>query len=204
MVDSYFTEIGRQIREDYVQGRRRFYEARTGVTSDFGSSLIATWDGGLDSHGKTHQPIWPKIAKFLEQQTIAPEFLVQLVFANWADITPPLPTHFLSPVVVKQYLDAVPALHARLEHSLKNQWHLLNTHRVIHLSNGATEQEAACWAIADESLPFMPLFRYIVAERLNYTDLQTAIAEKARRQVRATRQLLSATTWAQLIPKGWL
>ena len=204
MVDSYYTQMGQQIREDYVRGRRRFHEARTGKPSNFGRGVMAAWDGGVDANGRNHQPIWPKISQFLDQQAIVPEFLLQLVFTNWSDITPPLPTHFLSPVVVKQYLDASEELRRRLENSLRNQWQLFNTHRSLHLSNGATEQQAACWAIADQELTFTALFRYIIASRLGYTDLQTVAEDKARRQVRAMRQLLLTTTWSQLIPKGWL
>lgn len=162
------------------------------------------WDGGLDKQLKNHVSVWPRIARFLEQQCVAYEYLIPLVFMNWSSSTAPLPTHFLSPTVVQEYAAALPSFLEQLDSTLRSQWAQFQTTQTLKICSGLSEYDAAVFAIGDPLTPINGLFRYILASRLPSPEQMQIFEECAWEQAQATRWLLRQTAWAQLVPEEWL
>jgi hypothetical protein len=89
-------------REAYLQRREELNAILGNSEPDLRSRPIPRWDGGVDSYGRQHSPIWPRIAEFLRQRGIGNP--VHFISANMSAGCP-LPPELMTENAVKRYYD---------------------------------------------------------------------------------------------------
>ena len=97
-----------EITEDVLPGFiRRIYcsEYRVACPSspDYGNEAIPHWDGGVDSFGRNHRPVWPRLATFFTQHQIDPIVYIQAAFALRRGRTPPAPNTLMHGDLLSHY-----------------------------------------------------------------------------------------------------
>jgi hypothetical protein len=93
--------LAHRVRELYWAARCNHELAATGMPVHTKPVAAARWDGGTDSGGRRHQPIWPKIALHLFAAGVDPETAVRAIFVLRAGTTSPFPNALLRPDIVE-------------------------------------------------------------------------------------------------------
>lgn len=87
------------LREIYIL----CYREATGK-NDYGRGAMPQWDGGEDSFGKRHRPIWPKVAAKIIEYGVDPlDFVRAQFWVNGPSTKPPPPTYLLSEEAIARY-----------------------------------------------------------------------------------------------------
>lgn len=192
-------------REIYCAERVRFANEVEGRrTKEYIPS--AQWDGGVAADGKTHEPIWPKIARFMLRNKLNPAAAIAIRFRMAAASglrRPPFPNQIAMDYHLDKYTGAAgqagiteESLRAVLRSEIACCSMNMTKYQLYH---EMTAQEAYRWVLTDEELPISPLLRYCIAEHENITDVAD------RYLARATTQYICApdehdTVWGNLLP----
>lgn len=165
-------QLSSRVRELYVRAYRAHREIR-GISCDYGERRIPHWDGGVDSYGKNHKPIWPKIAHKLRQNNIDPSAAVRAAFADWKGGDPPRPTVLLSETVLQSALEAMEVRRQRLRADLPLMLQAFEQGRMSFdlLCGSKNELAIARAVLRDPAVPLSCVFRYCLAAALGFDDL---------------------------------
>lgn len=130
------------------------------------------FDGGQDSRGAIHRPVWPRIAKFAEQYGADPLILVRAVFAYRSDRQIPPANLFVSQAALESYrqYQAERAVDVAYEFkSFKTQARRLKW----ELEQTIAAPLEVIWrlVIVDPALSYGPLYRFALASEMNEVDL---------------------------------
>jgi hypothetical protein len=198
--DVLLASVSRQLRTLYVNAYRSYHASRKGTTTAWGARAIPRWDGGADSYGKVHPPIWPRVAQFCLAMGIDPGRLVRTAFDGWLDarrqLQPPTPEVLLSPVTLARaqqpdFEDAALARH-RQERVFRVELTLLQR-------QGYSVADAVHQIVSDQTLGLQPLFRYCVASSLANGAWMTQLRAQALLEYLFNRQGYDQT-WNGLVP----
>jgi len=199
-------ELARYCREAYIHERRQL-QLRTGDEERPYSNPGPKWDGGMDSRGAVHKPVWPKIAQFMLKHRLNPSVCMMIRFSMAGHGThakhPPLPHQIALdkylPVYTGQSISAevteedVRVAKISESQSCRNQF----VYWMHYMS--LSQADAARVVLTDDSLPVSPLTRYCLACSMQLT----ALAE--RYEAAAVAQYLLApdaydAVWKEALP----
>lgn len=68
---------------------------------DYGKQPMATWDGGVDAWGRTHRPIWPRLARFMMAHEVDPATYIYAQFSYAPRM--PLPNQLMNDDALQRY-----------------------------------------------------------------------------------------------------
>ena len=83
------------------------YRVACPAAQDYGDTPIAQWDGGQDSFGRNHRPVWPKLAAFFTNNSVDPISYIRAAFAMRRGRTPPAPNTLTSGEMLTHYYQFV-------------------------------------------------------------------------------------------------
>ena len=158
------------IREAYVVARRDALERKTGRPSAYGTGRIPKWDGGTDSVGRRHKPIWPKVAKYLASKdgVDIPTFMA----AQFVDGRLRKPTELYAASAWKRYEEYIAASAALVAQKLKGDTIRFKQAVADAAFHTSGEDKKTLWylALSNPLAQLSPLFRYCVAISLNWFE----------------------------------
>lgn len=93
-------ELSALVRSLYCAAYRNMSPA----SADYGSTRIPRWDGGTDdADGRTYQPVWPKVARFILDHGLDPAAYIHVQFMHRRGLRPPAPTTLYSAAALARY-----------------------------------------------------------------------------------------------------
>lgn len=129
-------------------------------------------DGGRDSRGVVHKPLWPRLVKFAWQHGVEPTTLIKAVFASHTDRQIPLANIFVS----RAALEACQRFQS--EHAIDIEYEFKSFRADARRLKWELEQTISAplnviWrlVIVDPMLSYGSLYRYVLALELNEDDL---------------------------------
>ena len=129
-------------------------------------------DGGRDSRGAVHKPLWPSLVKFAWQHDVEPTQLIKAVFSCHTDHRLPVANLFISRVA----LEACKQFQA--EHAIDVEYEFKTFRREAQKRHWELERTTVAppnviWrlVVTDPLLSYGPMFRYALALELNEADL---------------------------------
>lgn len=196
-------DLAKHIRELYVRAYRAYREIR-GVACDYGERRIPHWDGGIDAYGKTHKPIWPKIAEKLRSSGVDPAVAVRMAFAGWKGSDPPRPTVLLSDAVLEASREAMEVQRQNLRTDLPLMLQAFDQSRAAFgLLCGKVDKLAVARAVLrDPATPLSAVFRYCMAAALGFDDLSDTLeADAVAETMFLADEYLAA--WGNFLPPAF-
>jgi hypothetical protein len=187
-----------------VHVRRLFvvhYQNAKGGGSTWGNRPMARWDGGEDSAGRVHQPVWPKIARHLAAHQIDPAAFIEAQFLGRKggdDV--PLPNILLSQSAMAKFHAQPPESSRQLVLAWRAQ--------MQHLEVAAGEREsfyhespavAAYYVLASPLSELSGLFRYCIARQADNGNLRAMFHDAALQQYVFRRHAYDQA-WPEQIP----
>lgn len=186
-------ETAARVRSCYIQARRRFETAISGVESTFGQhpAHLIRWDGGTDPRGVRHPNIWLRIAEFVLAHKIEPEILVEAVFHFWSSGDPPKPNQLLGDSALQAVENYGKDQPVDVRLSLQNE--KMNAVRrameIRAVRPGANSEEVWRSVLQSEVDDFSPLFRYCLARQTGCDDVAARFRDEALLQYQKYRQI---------------
>lgn len=176
-------DLAELIRKVYWEERARFRKKFDPNAAHVGPHEVPCWDGGEDSRGVRHKPVWPKIAAYFLQQQLPVELTIRAFFDGVLGTDPPKPNMLLSvrlPAQVAAHPAEVMAKLRRAYDSDKSQAQVFyaNQRRFTSLS----DEQIARLTIYTSDAEMSPLFRYSLALTSGNTDLAHDYVEFGFRQ----------------------
>ena len=181
------------IRDMYIRCRR----LRPG---EHNYQLHEKWDGGVDSRGRQHKNVWPKIARFMFQHQLDASACMSLRFELAAGLkSAPLPDHIPS----LRYLDDYKAVSqldtTELRYILRAEKELAT----VEIAEAAQFELVGIpgwiFVLGNSELSLSPLFRYCLASSEELTDLLDRYRTSAILQYASSMDNYDAA-WAEWIP----
>lgn len=91
--------IAAMVRELYMACAREVTGSPT-----YGTREIPRWDGGEDRFGTQHQPVWPRIARFMLQHRVHPLYFIRAQFwSTKPGRRMPMPNQFYNDQALENY-----------------------------------------------------------------------------------------------------
>jgi hypothetical protein len=166
-------ELIEETRRTYFLERRLYAQVHNREDGALAwiNRTIPHWDGGTDSRGVRHKPVWPKIVQHAWKHNIHPVELIKGVFARWVG-EPPSPTQFIGSNAIKLYqeykqehvIDLEFEFESFKEQAKKEVWKLK---QMMPL----TDQEIWRAVITSPNLKCGPLYKFSLALSAKQNDL---------------------------------
>jgi hypothetical protein len=190
-------QLGRYVRSVYI-GCYREYTGKF----EYGLTHMASWDGGEDSFGRRHRPVWPKIAEKIIHLGVDPILFIRGQF--WCrrdDTRPPLPTYLLSDEAearYRAYLQQAPAV-AQTEYEADLR--MVQTEVLLLTSRLGWEYKRALrYALSSVvTVQASALFRFCLAAAEGLWDLAQHFHDQALLQYVFQQEVLDVA-WGARIP----
>jgi hypothetical protein len=179
-----FDELTKEVRNAYFMEVRLFNIRTQGIERTMTASpdQIAQWDGGRDSRGVVHKPVWPKIVKHAFKCDVAPLILLKAVFRATKGNRPPFPNMLLTPEaadLARHYkVNLTTSLQIGLDTVKAEAVRLFRLRRLAYKDTPVTEAWRA--VITEPTLSGGPLFRLCLACDLGQVDLARGFWDNAK------------------------
>lgn len=165
----------------------------------YGDEVIPQWDGGVDSLGRRHQPVWPKLVSFFATHKLDPIPYIQTAFALRRGKTPPAPNALSGAATLSQYLhiskDAFGQLQAQWQRHVESI--LTEVHELRLFYATESEERINTTALCDtHRVEASPLVRYCMALERNLPLVVAKFQTAA-----ATQYLCNRTHYDRLLPQ---
>lgn len=195
-------------RDLYCRQVRLWKLRQEGVESDYGARPIAAWDGGQDSAGRQHRPVWARLAAFCQRAEVD---LANYLYAcfRWSFHHPPSPYQLMTEAFLARYhaqggdrlavTDLTVAL--RTQHQVYASAVALRSAR---LERGWTMLQVIHDVLLDRDLEMSALYRYCVAAT-DWHPEHRAILEEFEDEARAQYERQPAVylrAWGSFLPPG--
>lgn len=175
-------ETSRRVRLTYYLERQLFMQRVRGTADEsLNEHGTKKWDGGIDSRGVSHKPIWPKIVKYAVTQNCDPEQLVRSVFRVWKGIQPPLPTMTMTEEAVKACRSFKTENYEFLKHKLEAFQREAEQAFMLKSMARPDELPTKLWreVIVSPTISAGALFRYCLAISTCQSDLARMALDNA-------------------------
>lgn len=153
--------------------RGRYIEFRRTRPGDAGYEPHPKWDGGTDTRGSRHQPIWPKIAEFMFEHRLNVSACLALRFelSDHSKMAP-MPNTLMSQRHLPDFRRVSEVSDPELRYSLRAEKSLCR----VEMFEAAEEFDMngkPVWryVIGNDELGFSPLFRFCLAYSEDLDDL---------------------------------
>jgi hypothetical protein len=173
-------QLAKQVRQEYFYARR-LYAIRIDQSVDMDANkTYSYWDGGRDSRGVNHQPIWPRIVKNATKHNLHPLNLVKAVFAIREGGPAPTPNMIASRTAIEEYERYLKIFHTDIEYEFR-AFQEAAKKEVWKLKQILPTGDKQVWrmAIASPTLSCSALYRYILAVSVNQYDLAESCRQSA-------------------------
>lgn len=163
-------EMADRCREAYVFERLSYESQTTGLTTYKSSPK---WDGGEDSRGRVHKPVWPKMATFMLKHSLDPYRCIRYLFAARKNhLHPVLPNQIALPKHLPEFQGEMDVLKREIWNAFKFQKALFETKMgVSPLVGTVSTKQLWTLLLLNETLELSPLFRYCLAEDEGLKDV---------------------------------
>lgn len=184
--DDMLAKIAEAIRTRFMSQRAmhlRILDVASSA-SDNVSSLHPAWDGGQDSRGAMHKPVWPKLARFALDKSIDPVHWVDALFSMTYLFSHPVrPNDLQNPQVLKKVKDWWYEKSLDREHAMTTQLiNMLGCQWSRRMGTSLSEEAVARTVIVDPRLDAPAIVRYVIALHYGHKDLAKKLQVDAIRQ----------------------
>ena len=182
------------IRSIYCAEYRRACPA----AATYGDEEIPHWDGGRDSFGRNHRPIWPRLADFFMQHQLDPIVYIQAAFALRRGRTPPAPNTLTHGDILSHYYQITAERSSEIAESWHRQREVVQTEiwALKRLYPAQTDRAIQVTAICDRHrVQAGPLLRYCMATEFGLHELAADFLRQA-----AVEYLFNRIAYDRLLP----
>lgn len=159
------------VRQVWIEEYKAFELRTMGACSNWGSSFMPFWDGGVTSKGVNRTSCWQKIVDFCDQNIIDPRTLIKAVF--YGESLAPKPNQAHGQYAMKKYKTYTSAatkqeIRNRIENEFESQksYTAAKTNTLVQYGS-KSEKEALLLTVINESNPLSRLFKYCVLKNQN-------------------------------------
>lgn len=186
--EDLIAETAAFVRASFVNRHQLHYSVLkdSGQADDRDTRLGARWEGGEDSRGARHEPIWPALGRLAFERGLDPEVWVDTLFSLAHTFDRPItPADLRNPNVLKAVAKSPErramdvAFGARSERLL-----LAQTVWLVKSLSALTPSSAERRAILDPSIEVSALARYTLAFAKGHLDLAKGLEASAFLQYR--------------------
>jgi hypothetical protein len=191
-----------RVRAAYVKARRAALERKLDRPSNYGRNRLPKWDGGTDSAGRRHKPVWPKIAVFLkERECYCWDTYMTSQFVDGQLRTP---TQTYNEAAWKRYQDYIRASDAAVAQKLLGDTRRFKLAIIDMKKRHDSEEKQTLWymALTSPLVELSPLFAYCLAVSLNWTSIAQSNLSGALSQYLRHPQLYRRH-WVSVIPQSF-
>lgn len=180
-----------ELRFQYVNAYRQRVFLRTGARSDYGARSLPRWDGAF----------WLQLAAHCREHQLTPAGLIEAVFAEWRENSPPAPSVLKSEYAIQCYNAREIRREADVRRASKIQQQQLAVEVGLVQSTHPelTELAAVRRALTSPRLDLSAFFRYVAATCAGLEDMATQHLDAAAAQYQESRAAYDAV-WKELIP----
>ena len=202
--DLIVRETAELCRATYIRERTNFATLRPGSSKNKKVRAYTPhpkWDGGEDANGHQHKPYWPKMARFMLEHELDPEYCIHMQFGDRKRTDdPPFPSHITSVNWLDRYqVESPEVLISEVKDALQTEKaHCMWAIALIEDDDDAQGPELWREVLFDDTIPMSPLFRYCVAYRDKLHDVANEYEQSAMVQYSLARKAYEEG-W-----KGWI
>jgi hypothetical protein len=155
-------DLSQLIRKAFIDETKGQRQARGGLIWNVSYTPPPRWEGGRDSSGKIHQPIWPRIAEFSLKNELDPLAHVRAQFDR--SLRPPTPGFLLTDESLDRYRSQIASFEKELRFDCTVQLDRIHV-EVSCLQSLSDYSELECWvSVLWGPYPELrPLCRYCIA-----------------------------------------
>lgn len=159
-------------------------------------------DGGTTSLGRTFEPIWPKLLKWLTEAKVTNiPLYMRSVLHNWKGTPQALhPNILMRPSSLEIYKDTIKRLVGDMRLSLQIQTNIavsnLNRYKELH----SWDADKASREMIDSQVGLSSLFRFCWAAKFNYEDVAAQYRDAALMQYSVASEDYNKI-WGDFIPE---
>lgn len=190
-----WARLARIVRQIYIL-------IRTEVQGEIYSSC-AQWDGGQDSYGRNHRPIWPKIARFFVARGYEPMDYIRVQFFRAAAGRIPQPNQLISNTAVEIYQEHLQGPPKNLQATLA--WEIESVKSEMLPYQQALNwsfTQALEWALRNEAtVKASPLVRYCLAFEYGLNNIAELFYDRALVQYVVQKDAYNAAWPAGVLPE---
>lgn len=151
------------VREAYCLSRRELTQ-----DDSYGTSPIPKWDGGTNSFGTRHSPVWPKIAAVILEHQADPLRYVRAQFYSCFRSQPPRPNQLYGEEALENWKQFELNARTALEIRIKSDYNQLQVHTLPFVKNlNWSTDNALGYVLRDSAVPISPIVRYCEAVAIN-------------------------------------
>lgn len=174
-LDKLLQEVARTVRTAYCTCKRQLSNQ-----ADYGEEPLVRWDGGVDQFGKTHKPVWPKIAAEIIKLGADPLQYVRAHFLMSSRNQAPYPNQLYGEKAIRiweQFQETQKELVRNQVESDENQLRVAVLPFTVTLHWEL--KRALRYVLCDHTKNITPLTRYCTAVRESLPDVADRYFENA-------------------------
>ena len=181
--DQIVQDVAKKIRDLFID-RYQLHIRATDPSRDVTTSLHPRWDGGQDSRGVNHKPVWLELARYSITHQIEPADWVDTLFHLTHHFDhQPRPTDLYQDVVVQSVGRSESRRYADILAAVRAELLVIRRELFFNLAySGLSPDVVKRTVILSPALEVSPLTRYVIAGKENQPDLVNSLTSSARAQ----------------------
>jgi hypothetical protein len=170
------------VRQCYCDERNQWHRVHERKKTMWGLNLVPRYDGGEDSHGRVHQNMWERVARFVIRNRLDPRRFVRAQFAI-RDSKPIEPTSLLTDQAISLYHHQAQTDDEEIRRlfDFQRRRALAEFDKLMpcRTSRGWTDGDINRAVLGNMLVPLSALFRYCLTKRDGHEDLAETFAQEA-------------------------
>lgn len=164
------------------------------------------WDGGIDSYGRQHVAVWPRIAAYMIEHGFSPVVCIRYRFEAAGGKNRPV---FPNQIALREYIREYRDLHVPVSaevYSARLLSEAESARNVVLFAESEqemTQAQAVEYALLGGTLDLSPLFSYCLAMSVQRPELAQVFAARALLQFAEDPEGYRDSQWAPWLP-AWL